>query len=120
MKTYEAKTGYWSDDERTDEDGFKIVTVDRGDGREPQTLPPRLDLSNHSPTGYAWGYEGSGPAQLALAILCCELGDDAQAVRLHQRFKRDVIAPLDPKAGWKITSDDVSGWILALEISLWG
>ena len=40
-----------------------IVTVD---GRP---LNPRLDLWNHSPTGFEWGYGGSGPAQLALAIL---------------------------------------------------
>ena len=37
------------------------VTVD---GRR---LNPRLDLWNHSPTGFEWGYSGSGPAQLALA-----------------------------------------------------
>ncbi len=32
-------------------------------------LGPRLDLANHSPDGFSWGYGGSGPAQLALAIL---------------------------------------------------
>lgn len=39
-------------------------------------LPLRLDLWNHSPTGFEFGYGGSGPAQLALAILsdCC--GDE--------------------------------------------
>lgn len=30
-------------------------------------LPLRTDLCNHSPTGFCWGYHGSGPAQLALA-----------------------------------------------------
>ena len=34
------------------------------DGRK---LNPRLDLFNHSPTGFEWGYGGSGPAQTALA-----------------------------------------------------
>jgi len=38
-----------------------IVTVDG------VPLNPRLDLYNHSPTGFEWGYGGSGPAQLALA-----------------------------------------------------
>lgn len=28
-----------------------------------------LAVRNHSPTGFAWGYGGSGPAQLALAVL---------------------------------------------------
>ncbi|GAF79707.1 unnamed protein product, partial [marine sediment metagenome] len=32
-------------------------------------LPPRLDLRNHSPMGFECGYLGSGPAQLALALL---------------------------------------------------
>lgn len=32
-------------------------------------------VTNHSPDGFNWGYGGSGPAQLALAI-CIELGID--------------------------------------------
>ena len=35
----------------------------------PRALRLRLDLFNHSPTGFEWGYAGSGPVQLALAIL---------------------------------------------------
>ena len=48
---------------------------------------------NHSPDGFNWGYEGSGPAQLALAVLL-ELVPQDRAVELHQEFKRDVIAAL--------------------------
>ena len=51
-----------------------IVTVD---GRR---LNPRLDLWNHSPTGFEWGYGGSGPAQLALAILADHLRDNETAL----------------------------------------
>ncbi|HJT79504.1 MAG TPA: DUF6166 domain-containing protein, partial [Gemmataceae bacterium] len=39
------------------------------------TLPHRLDLRNHSPTGLEWGYAGSGPAQLALALAADVLRD---------------------------------------------
>jgi hypothetical protein len=55
-------------------------------------LPLRLDLWNHSPTGFEFGYGGSGPAQLALAILadCC--GDEL-AVAFHQAFKWAVSRP---------------------------
>lgn len=42
---------------------IKIIT-DQGE----RALPPRTDLVNHSPTGFEWGYAGSGPAQLALAL----------------------------------------------------
>jgi hypothetical protein len=50
-------------------------------------LRPRVNLVNHSPNGFEWGYAGSGPAQLALALLADALGDDERAVRLHQKFK---------------------------------
>src|SRR5580700_1453707 len=61
-------------------------------------LPLRLDLWNHSPTGFEFGYGGSGPAQLALAILadCC---GDERAVTFHQTFKRAVIARLPADGG---------------------
>src|SRR6267378_1793164 len=59
-----------------------------------RALKPRLDLWSHSPTGFEWGYGGSGPAQLALALLADHLGDDNEAVSLHQEFKRIVVANL--------------------------
>ena len=64
-------------------------------------LPLRLDLWNHSPTGFEFGYGWSGPAQLALAILadCC--GDEL-AVMYHQAFKRAVIARI-PGPGGSLT-----------------
>lgn len=72
-------------------------------------LNPRLDLSNHSPTGFNWGYGGSGPAQLALAILADALGSgrDDDALELHQLFKWQVVARFPMSEGWTITSDDV-------------
>jgi hypothetical protein len=69
-------------------------------------LNPRLDLRNHSPTGLEWGYCGSGPAQLALAILADHLGDDEPALNLYQRFKWQVVAEL-PHKRWMFTSADI-------------
>ena len=46
---------------------------------------------------------GSGPAQLALALLADHLGNDEQALAVYQRFKWAVIAKL-PKHAWKLTS----------------
>jgi hypothetical protein len=77
-----------------------IVTVN-GD-----LLDLRLDLHNHSPDGLEWGYGGSGPSQLALAILADHLGNDEQALNLYQRFKWEVIAKL-PKRSWTLTSQDI-------------
>lgn len=45
---------------------------------EFQALPPRLDLRRFSPDGFEWGYAGSAPAQLALAM-CAQLVDDETA-----------------------------------------
>lgn len=65
----------------------RIVTVN---GK--QLLPgASLAIVNHSPDGFACGYAGSGPAQLALAILLKYLSvEDAR--RCYQRFKSNVVA----------------------------
>jgi hypothetical protein len=63
-------------------------------------------LWNHSPSGFEWGYCGSGPAQLALALLADHLGDDEQALNLYQRFKWVVVAEL-PKKRWKLTTHEI-------------
>lgn len=59
---------------------------------EPLPLSPSLAVFNHSPSGFAWGYGGSGPAQLALALLLHAGVPDDLAARLHQDFKRDHVA----------------------------
>ena len=79
-----------------------VVTVTVGERR----LNPRLDLWNHSPTGFEWGYGGSGPAQLALAILADHCGNDEQALNFYQRFKWAVIAEL-PHRSWTLTSQEI-------------
>lgn len=63
--------------------------------RPPAPLPPRNDLRNHSPDGFQWGYGGSGPSQLALAMVAWATGDDALALRVYQQLKADIIAPLE-------------------------
>ena len=82
-------------------EGYALTVTVNG-----RPLNPRLDLWNHSPTGFEWGYGGSGPAQLALALLTDHLADDEQAVRLHQSFKFAVIVKL-PKKDWTLTSDQI-------------
>lgn len=70
-------------------------------------LNPRRDLWNHSPSGFEWGYAGSGPAQLALAILADHCGNDDQAFDFHQRFKWAVVAEL-PRRRWTLTSPEIN------------
>ena len=81
-----------------------VVTVD-GD-----LLNPRLDLRNHTPTGFDWGYCGSGPAQLALAILAEHFDNPDEALELYQRFKWAVIAAL-PRKGWAFNTQQLEAAI---------
>ena len=75
-----------------------------------EMLPPRLDLWNHSPIGLEWGYPGSGPAQLALAILADCTGDDIYAKAMHQGFKMSYVGSL-PREGWILVEDNIRGWV---------
>lgn len=86
--------------------GDTHVTVD------DKPLPLRLEVYNHSPTGFEWGYGGSGPAQLALAILLDHferkgfVGDGSRALDLHQDFKFHVVARWRD-AEWAITTEQI-------------
>jgi hypothetical protein len=80
-------------------------------------LARSLRLSNHSPTGFEWGYGGSGPAQLALAILL----DYAKgrhstwwAVTHHQPFKWHFVANW-PREGFKLQTEAIEVWERSLE-----
>jgi hypothetical protein len=87
----------------TDSAGESFVLVNG------QTLPlaPSLKLRNHSPAGFNWGYGGSGPAQLALAILFDYYEDKEKALRLHQAFKFRVVAAWPQENGWTITGAEI-------------
>ncbi len=90
-----------------------VVTVYPDDGLS-YSLPWRLALCDHSPTGLAWGYGGSGPAQCSLALLADHLGDDREALRLHQAFKWAVVARLPSGKPWELTSAQIDEALSAL------
>lgn len=78
-------------------------------------LNPRFDLRRHSPTGFAWGYGGSGPAQLSLAILADLLGNDERALRLYQDFKFKVIGRLPQGERWILTEREINEAVAGIE-----
>lgn len=80
--------------------GHVLVTVNE------RELDPRLDLHNHSPNGFEWGYDGSGPAQLSLAILADHLPHPHLALSLYQDFKREIVSGL-PHERWSLTTSDI-------------
>jgi len=65
---------------------------------------------NHSPDGFSWGYGGSGPAQLALALLLL-VTHRVIATRLHQALKEELIAGL-PQGDF-FTEFDLKKWVLS-------
>lgn len=64
-------------------------------------LPLSDDLRKHS-TEVAWGYQGSGPSQLALALVRDATADTELAQRVYQEFKRRLIAEFDMDGSWEV------------------
>ena len=95
------------------------VTIKDAAGTIDRALNPCLDVRNHSPTGFAWGYEGSGPAQLALAILIdhykadgfSEKGAIARACEIYQRFKADVIAKQNQETPFNLHRSEIAAYL---------
>lgn len=82
---------------------------------EMRVLDPRRDLCDHSPDGFAWGYGGSGPAQLALAICADALRDDQRALRVYQAFKWNVVSFWKQDRGWEIDETEVRKIVVHIE-----
>ena len=72
---------------------------------QPFTADESLQHVNHSPDGFSWGYGGSGPSQLAFALLLDVMGLDF-AKKHYMDFKWLVIAAL-PKE-WAMTAEDIT------------
>jgi hypothetical protein len=83
--------------EERHEDGLVVMK-----GLDPR---PIQAVWNHSPDGFEWGYFGSGPAQLALAILYDvyvrrEMGTKQAAevaLEYHHEFKDQYVAKFKPE-----------------------
>ena len=80
------------------------------DGGPTQLSPvPSQKLHNHSPDGFQWGYGGSGPAQLSLALLLDATTDPDTALAFYQEFKREKVAGWGER--WSITRSEILLWI---------
>jgi len=76
-----------------------VVTVDG------QPLKHRV---RHSPTGFEWGYLGSGPSDLALSILWDFMGHEPTRVD-YMCFKDQFVAGW--KDSWQITGTEIRNWL---------
>ena len=68
-----------------------------------------LCLRNLSPTGPEWGYDGRGPAQLALVILLA-VTDTEEAQRFYPLFRSGVLAGLRTDR-WTLQVELVRRWL---------
>lgn len=93
----------------TDHIALNRIHVLKGDKDRHVWLNGKLLLSdesrehnNHSSDGFNWGYGGSGPAQLALAVML-EITGRSEG---YQNFKWKYIAPLCIDEPFKIMFTD--------------
>lgn len=90
---------------RRDKDGRCGVWICTRQGVHGE-LPVRLDIANHSPDGFEWGYRGSGPRQLAVALIAHATGSSEWALAYSNFFKEAIVAKL-PHDAWELTKDEV-------------
>ena len=87
-----------------------VVELDNESYRTKLSLEKSLKIADHSPDGFQWGYSGSGPAQLAAAILY-EITDNPELTRTYyQLFKFDHVAKWEGLT-FEISEDEVRSWL---------
>jgi hypothetical protein len=77
-------------------------------------LDPRNDLADCS-DGVSWGYPGSGPAQLAVAMLMELLGDWERVQRIRYEFQEFFAARIPQARNWTADGADIMAIVLELE-----
>lgn len=105
MNDYKIR-GTWAD---------RTVCIETGKLGCQQLMPQKSqEILNHSPDGFSWGYGGSGPSQLALALLLYYLPagkkNEGLAVETHTMLKDDIISHL-PQGDFDIDEEEILNWI---------
>jgi hypothetical protein len=108
MKTFSAKASFRSDDVAS-----RVMVSEAGETHRLSLRHERGAAAPKSPDGHAWGYAGSGPAQLALDLLW-EVYGRCPAPPLLQQFKAAFVAKLDQDAGFTVTEERIREIVEAL------
>jgi hypothetical protein len=72
-------------------------------------IEPSQAIHDHAPE-FEWAYGGSGPSQLALAILYDYTDDKDLSLEHYEQFKWDFLA-VAAFDGFVITSMDIDAWL---------
>jgi len=86
-------------------------------GKFSETCKPIKHIAIHSPDGFEYGYGGSGPADLAYAILTEVLGE-SWANLYYQAFKNECVAKQTANE-WIVTVAQVYEWWKESSKHLW-
>lgn len=89
----------------TGKPGPQKVMVKQEDGVETELV----HVIRHSPDGFNFGYNGSGPSDLALSILFDVLNDYTQANHLYIQFREAFVSSW--KSCFSITEQQVLDWV---------
>ena len=90
----------------------RIVEIEQNGSVAPLPLEPSLEIADHSPDGFNWGYDGSGSGQLALSILYEVTGNAELARNCYQMFKWDHVSRWGER--WEIAEREVREWLRAV------
>ena len=87
-----------------------LVTCTDMGGEHQLPIEPSQRIRKHS-IEFSWGYGGSGPAQLALAILLDVTGKLVEAEENYQDFKFEFVAKWDQHGDWAIGDYTIWRWL---------
>jgi len=90
--------------------GYKCIYNEQAIFRDGNIIDTKIELKNHSPLGLSWGYNGSGPTQAALAVLCDFTKDDEFSLKYYMDFKNDVICQL-PRKDCVLKYSEIQHWV---------
>lgn len=84
--------------------GRTVLVTEEHNGRHYEKELRHFE--RHSPDGFEWGYAGSGPADLALALCADALGAVEPAFEVYQEVKWRLVAML-PHSGWAVQQQSI-------------
>ena len=88
----------------------RVFVVEDGGERELENV-----RTMQSPSGFSWGYSGSGPTALAYSILHDFFGSDATPAAALV-FRTELLATLDQNAPFRITGEQIRAWDEAVRV----
>tara|TARA_Y100000310_G_C20614302_1_gene779779 strand:+ start:685 stop:1068 length:384 start_codon:yes stop_codon:yes gene_type:complete len=87
-----------------------IVSFTYGENSAEILTPEKSwEINKYSPDGFEWGYSGSGPRQLALALLL-EHYNKKIAKKLSLEFLKNVVSFFDEE-NWLMSEEDICAFV---------